>query len=110
MAEIKSIGMENGTIEIKLSIDKVEYGILKNHTDDLIVLPCGSEALVHKLTTGKLGNSNRIMLPKKVLRLSDIKLMDKKVASNIFNLKDGSYLLVKIRKSDLGIPKFEGDE
>ena len=108
MAEIKNIDVYDGKIDIKLSITKDEYKILKHHTADLVILPCsGKDSLVQKLTTGKLGNSNRIMLPKKLLKSFDIKEMDKKVPSNIFIIDDDAFLLIKIKKSKVGIPKFK---
>jgi len=107
MAEIRSIDMQNGGIEIRLSIDTDEYKILKQHTTDLIILPCGKDALINELTTGKLGNSNRIMLPKKILERFKIGTLEKKAPSNIF-IKDGdAFLLIKIKGSEIGMPKFE---
>ncbi len=109
MAEIKTIDMSNGAIEVKFSISQGEYKILKHHMTDLIILPKGSEALTCRLTTGKLGNSNRIMLPKKILGSFSINSLDRKVPANIFIIDDDAYLLVKIKKSEFGIPKF-GEE
>lgn len=106
MAGIKSIDMKDEKIDIKLSINKDEYKILRHHTADLVILPCGNDVLIHHLTTGKLGNSNRIMLPKKVLKLFKVASMEKKVPSSIFNIDGNSYLLIRIKKSDLGVPKF----
>jgi hypothetical protein len=107
MAEIKTIDMNNGTIEVKFSISRGEYKILKHHMTDLIILPKSNEALIYRLTTGKLGNSNRIMLPKKVLGSFSINTLERKVPANIFVIDDDAYLLVKIKKSEFGIPKFE---
>jgi hypothetical protein len=107
MAEIKTIDMTNSRIDVKLSISRDEYKILKHHMTDLVILPCGRESLVHRLTTGKLGNSNRIMLPKKLMESFRIKALDKKVPTNIFIIDDDAYLLIKIKKSEFGIPKFE---
>ncbi len=110
MAEIKTIDMDNGKIEVKLSVNQDEYKILKHHMTDIIILPCGNESLIHRLTTGKLGNSNRIMLPKKLLELFNVKTIDKKVPTNIFIVDDDAYLLIKIKKSEFGIPKFKEEE
>ena len=106
MAEIQNIDICDGKIDIKLSINKEEYRLLKHQMADLIILPCGKDSLVYSLTTGKLGNSNRIMLPKKVLNQFKIGILDKKVPSNIFVMDGDAYLLIKIKKSDMGIPKF----
>ncbi len=107
MAEIKSIDLEGDKVEIKLSIDKGEYKLLKQHTSNLVVLPCGEESLTYRLTTGKLGNSNRIMIPKKLLKAFKIGLLEKKLPANIFSLDGDTYLLIKMKKSKLGIPRFE---
>ena len=107
MAEIKSIRMQDGKVEISLSISRDEYRILNHQTSDLIVFPCGKEELTYMLTTGKLGNSNRIMVPKKYLQSSHVKGLDKKVPSKIFIIDGDAYLLIKIKRSELGMPKFE---
>lgn len=106
MAEIKSIDVQDTKIEVKLLITMEEYRILRHQTADLVVLPCGNDSLPHNLTTGKLGNSNRIMMPKKLMELFSISELDKKVPANIFNLGGDSFLLLKIKKSGVGIPKF----
>ena len=109
MAEIKNIDMRNGDIEISLSMNKDEYKALRHHMSDIIILPRGKDSLTHELTTGKLGNSNRIMIPKKMLESFKIKQMDKKVPSSIFIINGDAYLLVKIKKSEFGVPKFGED-
>ena len=109
MAELKSIGMNKGRIELKLIIDQDEYMILRNHTSDLAVVPFGKGALTRELTTGKLGNSNRIMVPKKFLEANEIDKLDKKVPSKVFCIGGNKFLLIKVRKSQLGVPKFKGD-
>ncbi|MBU4246535.1 MAG: hypothetical protein ABIF85_01580 [Nanoarchaeota archaeon] len=110
MAEIKSMDMHDGKIEIKLSISNDEYRILKHHMSNLTIFPCEKDTLTYSLTTGKLGNSNRVMLPKKFLESFNIKELDKKVPSNIFVLNGDAYLLIKIKSSKAGIPTFKEDE
>lgn len=107
MAEIKCIDMHGGKMEIKLSISKDEYRLLKHNMSDLTILPCGKDALIYSLTTGKLGNSNRVMLPKKILESFEIHELDKHVPANIFILNGDALLLMKIKKSKLGIPDFK---
>ncbi len=109
MAEIRNIDVRKNDIELKLSISREEYKIIQNNTSDLIVLPCNTETLKHSLTTGKLGNSNRIMMPKKVLQLFKIDELDKKIPSTIFTLNSDCFLLSKIKKTSKGIPKFRED-
>ncbi len=109
MAEIRNINVRKNDIELTLSISREEYKIIQNNTRDLIVLPYNTETLRYSLTTGKLGNSNRIMMPKKVLQLFKIKELDKKIPSTIFTLNSDCFLLSKIKKSTKGIPKFRDD-
>lgn len=109
MAEIKSLDINKKDIELKLSISREEYRIIRDNTKELIVLPYGNETLKHSLTTGKLGNSNRIMMPKKVLQLFKIKELDKKLNSNIFSLNGDYFLLSRLKKSSIGIPQFKDE-
>ena len=67
MAEIQSINVKKKDIVVNLKISKTEYDLLGNVTSDLILIPNNPNFMNHLLTTGKLGNSNRIMLPKKIL-------------------------------------------
>lgn len=110
MAEIKSIDVKGSNIEVKVNLNKEEYRLLRNNTADLVVFPSGNESLVYSLTTGKLGNSNRIMIPKKLLETFKIREMDKKVPANIFTIEGDYYILMKIKKSEVGIPKFSEGE
>ncbi|VVB59561.1 Uncharacterised protein [uncultured archaeon] len=107
MAEIKSIDMHKEDIEVKLSISKEEYKVLQHHMSDIVILPSGRESLAYSLTTGKLGNSNRVMLPKKMLEAFRIAELDKKVPSNLFTFNGNTFLLIKLKGSEFGIPKFK---
>ena len=68
-----------------------------------------TESLNEKLTTGKLGNSNRIMLPNKILKKYGIKKLSKKVPSKIFEYNGNKLLVIKLEESKIGIPVFEED-
>ncbi|MFH0956335.1 MAG: hypothetical protein V1813_00575, partial [Candidatus Aenigmatarchaeota archaeon] len=105
MAEIKSVDMNGGQIQLKLSVSQEEYKILRYHTSDILVLPGGRDTMKYLLTTGKLGNSNRIMLPKKIMEAFEISTLDKKVPMSVFIIDDNAYLLIRIKKSEFGIPK-----
>ena len=108
MAELKNIEMQGGSLEIRLSISKEEYKVLEHNTTSLVALPSGNDSFPFSLTTGKLGNSNRVMLPKKILESFKINHLDKKVHANIYFIDGNAFLLIKIMRSELGIPKFEG--
>lgn len=107
MAEIDSIDIKKGDIRINLKASGKEYELLDNNTSNLLLLPAGQDFLNRPLTTGKLGNSNRIMMPKKVLDKFEIKELDKKVPSRAFKIGDEVFLLIKIKKSTFGIPTFK---
>lgn len=109
MAEVKSIDVHGDIIDVKLSISKEEYKILQHHTEGIVILPSGKGSLIQNLTTGKLGNSNRVMLPKKLLESFNIVELDKKVPSNIFKFNNDAFLLIKIQSSRIGIPRFKED-
>jgi hypothetical protein len=110
MAFIRSIDMaENNEIQINLSLTKEEYGLLGQRTEKLILLPMDEGSLNKKLTTGKLGNSSRVMLPKKLLGAVGIPEPDKKVKSNFFRVNGDTLLLIKLSESMQGIPVF-GEE
>jgi len=110
MADIQSIDMRNGDILVNLVISEKEYALLRQETKNLLLLPTNMEILDEFLTTGKLGNSNRIMLPKKNLQRHGVKFMDKKTPSKIFKLNGDTFLLIRLNKSKMGVPVFEEDE
>jgi len=70
---------------------------------NVLILP---EEFDEFLTTGKLGNSNRIMLPKKVLKKHAIELKGK-VPAKIFDVNGRKFLLIKLEEIKIGIPKFK---
>ncbi len=105
MADIQSINMGDHEIIVNLRISNSEYELLKNRRYDLVLLPSDSSSLHNALTTGRLGNSNRIMVPKKMLEREGIK-MQKKVPSKVFKINDATYLLIKLNESFRGIPSF----
>lgn len=107
MAKILSVDMKGGKILLNLDISKDEYRILDSATKDILVL--STETLSESLTTGKLGHSNRIMLPKKVLKKHGVDLLPKKVPADIFSLIDTKFLLIKLDDKKIGVPRF-GDK
>jgi hypothetical protein len=110
MAEINSIDVKKNHICVNLKVSKTEFELINNTTSDLLLLPTNTNFLTHLLTTGKLGNSNRIMLPKKILEKFDIKILDKKVPAKTFKLDDEIFLLIRLKKSSFGIPVFKETE
>ena len=109
MADIDSIDMKNDKILVNLKLTKDEYNLLKQSTKRLLLLPTESNILNELLTTGKLGNSNRIMLPNKVLRKHNVTKLLKKVPAQVFDVQHEKFLLIKLQESMLGKPIF-GEE
>ena len=68
MAEIISFNVKKDKIMVNAKISPEEYELVKNETKNLVILPINVKMLNQPLTTGKLGNSNRIMIPKKFLK------------------------------------------
>ena len=106
MANIDSINVENEKILINLKLTKEEYELLKQSTRKLLLLPTESNILNDPLTTGKLGNSNRIMLPNKILRRHNVTKLLKRVPAKIFDINDEKFLLIKLQESTFGKPIF----
>lgn len=109
MANIKSLEFGDETL-VKLNISEREYDFLKLSERNLVILPVESEILDEVLTTGRLGNGNRIMLPTKLLRAHDIKKLLKNVPAKIFELDSGKFLLIRLEESKPGVPVFKEDE
>ena len=107
MAEIYSMDMRNSEILVSLRITKAEYRLLEQETKGLVLLPTGPETLDEMLTTGKLGNSNRIMMPKKNMAKHNVRQLPKKVMSKIFRMNGDTILLIKLKESKVGIPVFK---
>jgi hypothetical protein len=110
MANLDSVDIKKDGITLSLNISREEYEFLKQATSDIMVVPISPKFMNHLLTTGKLGNSNRLMLPKKILDKLDVKTMDKKVSGRIFRLNGSVYLLTRLYGKKNGIPNFGEEE
>lgn len=106
MAKVDSIEMnDDDKIFLRLLITREEYKLIQNYKNVIVI----SEDFNEKLTTGKLGNSNRVMLPKKILKMHKVKLTGK-VPARIFELEGKKLLLIKLEEKITGVPEFgEGD-
>ena len=85
MSHVNSINVRKGKIKVNLTISKAEYDLIGNNTKNLLILPVNLEFLNRLLTTGKLGNSNRIMLPKKILDKFEITNLEKRFRQGLSN-------------------------
>ncbi|MCK4634365.1 MAG: hypothetical protein KAT37_00650 [Candidatus Aenigmarchaeota archaeon] len=102
MATIESINRVRDNIYVTSSISEKENKTIKFHKN-VLILP---EEFEDSLTTGKLGNSNRIMLPKKILKRHDIELHGK-VPARIFGIGNKKFLLIKLDEKKVGVPQFK---
>lgn len=107
MARIQTIDMKRDGILVTLKISEKEYEFLKPKSKNFLIIPSDNDALDETLTTGKLGNSNRIMLPNKILKKYEIKKLLKKVSSRIFESNGNKFLVIRLEGADIGIPVFE---
>jgi hypothetical protein len=105
MALIKSVSFDGDEIYLQVSISNKEYRQLQPSTKDIMVLPTNS--LEDTLTVGKLGNSNRIMLPKKTQKRYNIETLPKRAKAKIFELGNSKYLLINLSGKKIGVPNFE---
>lgn len=109
MADIQNIEIGVDYILVSLMMSKTEYELLGKATTDLALLPTDEDLLSMRLTTGKLGNGNRIMVPNKMLASYDIKKLIKKVPAGVFDIDGRKLLLIQLAGRRKGVPEF-GDE
>ena len=109
MGEIQNIDIRDNKILINIRVSQEEYELLNQNTRNLVLLPSSPDALDYTLTTGRLGNSNRIMLPKKLLEREDVRILQKRVPARIFKSNGYVFLLIKLEESRTGIPVFKED-
>ena len=109
MAIIKSLEFGD-EILATFSISEKEYDLLKQSEKDMVILPTRSDILDEVLTTGRLGNGNRIMLPMKILKAHNVKKLLKNVPAKIFEVDDSKFLLIRLEEPRPGIPVFNEDK
>jgi len=109
MASVKNIDLNGGRVVLTMTTSPEEYRLLESYTTDILLLPGSGEFLQERLTTGKLGNGNRIMVPNKLLERHEIGELKKKVPARLFDLNGEKYLLLKLEESSL-IPEFKEEE
>lgn len=97
MANVKSLETKDKKMLVCLELSAEEYKTLNNETRGLIVLPTGSRTLNHVLTTGRLGNGNRIMVPQRFLESKNISKLEKKVLAKLFEQNGQIFLLIRLK-------------
>ena len=109
MANIKSLEFGD-EILATFSISRKEYNLLKQAENDMVILPASPDVLNDALTTGRLGNGNRIMLPTKILKRHNVKKLLKNVPAKIFEVDHSKFLLIRLEEHKPGVPVFKEDE
>lgn len=109
MAIINSVDLRDQDVIAHISLSRKEYAQLGRDPKELLILPADNDSLKLELTTGKLGNGNRIMFPNRIMKLNEINLLPKKVPASVFSLEEDKFLLIKLRDSRPGVPIFPED-
>lgn len=91
-------------ILVTLKMTKKEYDAIGPDVHDLLVFPANGFNRI--LTTGTLGNGNRIMVPGKYLKNNNIHSLKKNVRSSIANLGDRKFLIIELVRKGSGVPVF----
>lgn len=110
MADLKSIDLEGGNTYVTLKVSDSEYSIIRLSNKGFVILPTSDEVLDEVLTTGKIGNGNRIMMPNRLLNKHEVEKLIKKVPARIFDVDDSKYLLIKLEEHRNAFPQFEVDD
>lgn len=105
MALIRKVEFEGSDILLHLKILKEEYTLLKEGKH-LLLIPVDPNSLDEELTTGALGTSSRVMLPKRMLERHGVAELPKKAHSKFFNVDGRKFLVVDLSVSQPGVPKF----
>lgn len=104
MAELINIDFKTNKITLTLELSADEHQVIQHHRE-MLVAPITS--FTDTLTTGTLGNSNRIMLPNKILKKNGMIILNKKVPCSILKANKGKYLLIELEGSHPEIPNFK---
>ena len=105
MSVLRRIELNKDNIFITLEVTKKEYEMITPEAKEFIILP--TSRLNRTLTTGKIGNGNRIMIPNKLLKKHDMDVLKKHVQSRITDIGDRKFLIIELEDKRSGIPVFK---
>ncbi|MFH1364377.1 MAG: hypothetical protein ABIH52_01850 [Candidatus Aenigmatarchaeota archaeon] len=105
MSTLRKIEIDNDDILITLELTKHEYSTITPNVKEFVTLPADTPERL--LTTGRLGNGNRIMVPNKFLKSNNIQALRKNVPSKIFDLGDRKFLIIELESSRPEPPVFK---
>ena len=103
MAAVKSLCMGEETL-ITLKLTENERKRLSG-SRYVLVFPADA-GFPELLTVGKLGNSNRVMVPKKLLKRHSIASLPRKAGAGFFESGGEKFLVIRLKESGR-VPKFE---
>lgn len=95
MASIKTIEVEDRKVKVLFEMTKDELMALQNETNDVGVVPLSR--FNETLTTGTIGNSNRIMFPKRLLRKHNIPVLPKHVDTMVLSINGKKLVVIKLQ-------------
>lgn len=107
MGKITKIEMGDTVIFITLSVSPSEYQYITPNIEDIILFPPNKMDM--SLTTGKIGNGNRIMVPNSLLKKEDIPILRKNVPSMVLTVEGKKYLIIELEDKTPGIPHFKDE-
>jgi len=94
MGLLRKIEVDNADILMTLELTKEEYESISPEMKEFVTLPTNMFDRV--LTTGRLGNGNRIMVPSRFLRGHNIEVLRKNVPSKIFTVGEKKFLIIEL--------------
>lgn len=107
MAIIKSMEMEDTKVRVIFEMSKDELVALSNETQNICLLSLTK--FNELLTTGTIGNSNRIMFPNRLLKRYNIKELPKHVETTILSFNGKRIAVLKLQDTAAPVPRFEGE-
>jgi len=105
MAQLKNVTIKGNTHYAEFKLSGEEYSSLEE-VKNVLIIPLHPKTFKEELTTGRLGTSFRLMLPKRTLERYNITELPKKSLSKFFKIGEQNFLIACLNKSPLNIPKF----
>ncbi len=105
MAQLKKVDIKGNSHYAEFKLSNEEFSSLQN-VKNVLIVPLHPKSFNEELTTGKLGTSFRIMLPKRTLERYNITELPKKALSKFFKIGKQNFLISCLNKSPLNIPRF----
>lgn len=105
MANVKSMEVEGNKVRVLFEMSKDEWAALRNETKDVCLFSLAN--LDETLTTGTIGNSNRIMVPNRLLRRHNITHLPKHAGARVLALNGKKVVVIQLQDNHAPMPRFE---